>query len=584
MATPASGGPGGTSWEPGTTVGRFTLLTTLAQGGMAQIWLGRQSGLQGFEKLVVIKRMVGELESDPESVDMFLTEARLAAQLTHPNVVQIYELGDQAGALYIVMEYLEGEDLASVRRTGQKHGLPLLDHYAARLISMAAEGLHHAHTKVGLDGRPLRIIHRDISPQNLIATFDGGLKVVDFGIAKASTHHTHSGKLKGKLAYMSPEQARGEQLDARSDVFSLGIVLFELVTRTRLLPKLGDLELLTLMGSTDPLPRPSERRADLPPGLEEIILKAMERRREQRYQSARELQDALDAWMREQGKSVSAGELADYLRVLFAKRIHDRRQLIETAMTSELTPSSAKHLAELAHLELSSPGSHSRTNATASAGRRSGLVAALVALSVLVAVIGAAIVRRVTTEPTATPTRVARVVQPPPTPPAAPTLVVDTVPTGAEVTLDGETKGQAPLTLAGLAIGVHQVQAALAGYLPSSRAVTLARPGERVLIEIALAVVPAAVPEPAPVARIEPRPPPVKKAPRVDPPGKLTLKTTPWTTVYLGKKKLGDTPLINVSLPPGKHTLRLVSPETNTDNAIEIEIRSNETTVKKLML
>ncbi|MBL8914610.1 MAG: serine/threonine protein kinase, partial [Archangium sp.] len=176
---------------------------------MAEIWLARQTGLKGFAKLMVIKRMINALQDDPDSVEMFLTEARLAAQLTHPHVVQISELGDQGGSLYIVMEYLDGEDLAVVRRTGQKHGLPLLDHYAAKLVAMAAEGLHYAHTLVGLDGKPLRIVHRDVSPQNLIVTFDGSVKVVDFGIAKPASQMTNSGKLKGKLAYMSPEQARG---------------------------------------------------------------------------------------------------------------------------------------------------------------------------------------------------------------------------------------------------------------------------------------------------------------------------------------------------------------------------------------
>jgi serine/threonine-protein kinase len=553
---------------------------------MAEIWLARQSGLKGFEKLVVIKRMVNTLQRDPEYVEMFLTEARLAAQLSHPNVVQIYELGEEAGSLYIVMEYLDGEDLSVVRRTGQKHGLPLLDHYAARLISMAAEGLHYAHTRTGIDGKALGIVHRDVSPQNLIATFDGGLKVVDFGIAKLATHHTNTGKLKGKLAYMSPEQARGEPLDARSDVFSLGIVLFEVVTRTRLLPRLNDLDLLTIMGGTDPLPTPTERRADLPAGLEPIILKMMARKREQRFQNAREAHDALEAWLRETGKVASAGDLADYLRTVFARRIHDRRQLIETAMTTELTPSSARQLSNMVARQAAGTGSSASHSATRRRDglRKRGPVVALVALSVAVLAIGAAIFKRMQDAaevPVEPPKPVVVVRQAPVLPPV---LVIDTVPAGAAITVNGEARGKSPLTLEQLGVGTHQVSATLEGYQPGAKAVTLARPGERVMVELALVPVPAPVVE-APVdagVKVAVKIPPKKARPVEAPPGKLTLKTTPWTMVYLGKKKLGDTPLLNVPLPPGRHTLRLVNPENNSENSIEVEIKSNEVTVKKL--
>ncbi len=589
LVTPAT--PGVASWEPGTPVGRFTLLTPLAQGGMAEIWLARQSGLQGFEKLVVIKRMMTALEADPEYVNMFLTEARLAAMLSHPNVVQIYELGEEEGSLYIVMEYLDGEDLAVVRRTGQKHGLPLLDHYTARLISMAAEGLHYAHTRTGIDGKQLSIVHRDISPQNLIATFDGGLKVVDFGIAKLATHHTNSGKLKGKLAYMSPEQARGEQLDARSDVFSLGIVLFEVVTRTRLLPKLNDVDLLNIMASTEALPRPSERRPDLSPGLEMIIMKALCRKREQRFQNAREMQDALESWLRDTGKHASAGDLADYLRTVFARRIHDRRQLIETAMTAELTPSSARHLSNMVARQAAGTGSsesHSSTRWRDGLRRRAPMIA-LVALSVLVLAIAGAIIKRISdrqAEAVVEPVRPMVVKVPQARPPV---LVVDTVPSGALLTIDGQARGRSPQTLEQLGVGTHQISATLEGYQPAQRAVELEQAGERVLVELAL--LPIAVPIPVPVppgpgtdAGVKPvavKPPP-KKPPPPAPTGKLTLKTTPWSTVYLGKKKLGDTPLINMVLPAGKHTLRMVNPESNLENSVEVEIKANETTVKKL--
>lgn len=559
---------------------------------MAEIWLARQSGLKGFEKLVVIKRMMNSLERDEEYVEMFLTEARLAAQLTHNHVVQIYELGEEAGSLYMVMEYLDGEDLSAVRRTGQKHGLPLLDHYTAKLISMAAEGLHYAHTRTGIDGKPLGIVHRDISPQNLIATFDGGLKVVDFGIAKLASHHTNSGKLKGKLAYMSPEQARGEQLDARSDVFSLGIVLFEVVTRTRLLPKMNDIELLTFMGGNEPLPKVSDRRQDVPPGLEEIIAKALMRKREQRYQNARELHEALEGWIRETGKHVSSGDIADYLRTVFARRIHDRRQLIETAMTAELTPSAAKHLSNMVARQQAQTGTSGGGSGSSTRGR-DGLkprapVIALAAMSSLVLIIGLAVVKRMHDSsqlpPEGVPVANPVVVKPPPAMP--PVLVIDTVPSGALLTVDGVERGKAPQTLEQLGVGKHEVRANLDGYQPGSRSVNLERAGERVMVELALALLPAPVADPQPMVADAKQPPaakaPPKKAARMLAAGKLSLKTTPWTTVYLGRKKLGDTPLVNVPLPAGKHLLRLVNPESNAENSIEVEIKSNETTVKKL--
>lgn len=558
------------------------LLAPLAQGGMAEIWLARQSGLKGFEKLVVIKRMTGALEADPEYVEMFLTEARLAAQLNHPNIVQIYELGEQAGSLYIVMEYLDGENLAVLRRAGLKVGLPVLDAHAARLIASAADGLHYAHVKVGLDGSPLHIVHRDVSPQNLIATMEGGLKVVDFGIAKLASQNTSSGKLKGKFAYMSPEQARGEQVDARSDVFALGICLFELLTRTRFLPKMDDVQLLSTIAGTGALPRPSERRADVPPGLEAVVLKALVRKKEERFQSARELHDALEEWLRSTSAAASSNDVADYLRTVFARRIHERRQLIEAAMKAELTPNSARDFAALAKGKGPDTGATSRSRAkpSPSAGRGKALALVGVVAALLLAVVAGVLALR----PSSSDEEVSTLLEPSPeggvkpplvAVPASTVLIIDSVPRGAAVVVDDKPRGQAPITLDGLPLGEHQVKVSLDGYQDSQRAVTLARPGERLVVELALAPLPPAVP-------LSPKD---KPRPRAEAPqGKLTLKTTPWTTVYLGKQKLGDTPLIEVAIPAGKRVLRLVNPEKGLESTIEVNIVSGETTVKKLSL
>ncbi|MEW6431393.1 MAG: serine/threonine-protein kinase [Myxococcota bacterium] len=597
MSVPArQAGRSAGAWEPGTLVGRYMLLTPLAQGGMAEIWLARASGLQGFEKLVVIKRMDAALRSEPEYVEMFLTEARLAAQLSHPHVVQIYELGEQDDSMYIVMEYLDGENLAVVRRAAARCGQPMSDPLCVRLVSWAAEGLHYAHTRVGHDGQPLHIVHRDVSPQNLIATMDGNLKVVDFGIAKTLTQHTHSGKLKGKFAYMAPEQARGERVDARSDVFALGIVLFELVTKTRFLPKMGDTELLATIGGTAPLPRPRERRSDVPPRLEAVILKALEREREARFQSARDFHDALESWLQEAGRPINGGEVADYLHTVFADRIQARRQLIEKAMRTDFTASAAQSFDRLARAQSGirgGLGAEQSNSVLAGAPKRHRWVMAVAALLLVSLGVGLTVAVRPAQEPSVVvQARPAVVVEAPKASP--PVLLVETVPAGATVSVDGRELGPSPQRIENLTIGDHLVQATLAGHVSSERTVTLARAGERVVVQ--LAMLPEAPPKvdaplepepptpkesPRPVAAAKPKP---KPKPKPAEQGKLTLKTTPWTTVYLGKQKLGDTPLINVPVPAGRQVLRLVNPEKKLDSSIEVEIVPNETTVKKLSL
>jgi serine/threonine-protein kinase len=567
-------------WEPGSLIGQYLLMTPLAQGGMAEIWLARQSGPKGFERLVVIKRMIDALESDPEHVEMFLTEARLAAQLNHPHVVQIFDLGEVEQSLYLVMEYLDGENLSVVRRMGLKHQLPLLDHHAVRLIAWAADGLHYAHARVGVDGKPLGIVHRDISPQNLFATFDGGLKVLDFGVAKLASQHTQSGKLKGKLGYMSPEQARGEPLDARSDVFALGIVLFEQLTRTRLFPNLDETQVLGAIAHGS-LPRPTERRADLDHELELIVLKSMAPRREERFQSARELQEALEGWLSRKGHVVTTSDLADYLRTLFARRIHDRRQLIEAAMRAEMTPSSVKNVQRLAARTATTSAITSKSGANPAPGARPPAArswvplvvgTALAAITVAGITVGLLAQRDKANQPVPGPIAVAR-----PQVAGPPVLVVSTNPPGAALSIDGAPVGVAPVTVDTLRVGEHEVEATLEGHQPVKRTVTLPKPGERVMIELALLPsAPPASPEPTPTeARAKPRPVAM---------GRLTLKTTPWTSVFLGGKKLGDTPLVEVPLPAGTHVLKLTNPDSNLESSIEVEVKPGQTTTKKLRL
>jgi eukaryotic-like serine/threonine-protein kinase len=539
---------------------------------MAEIWLARHSGVKGFERLVAVKRLLDALHNDPEQEEMFLTEARLAAQISHPHVVQMSDLGEIGGSLYLVMEYLDGENLASVRRAALKAGAPVDDALAVKWVAQAASGLHAAHHGVGLDGKPLNIVHRDISPQNVMATFDGGLKVLDFGIAKVASQASTSGKLKGKFAYMSPEQVRGEPADARSDVFSLGIVLFEFVTRSRLLPNLDDIRTLTTI-STGKLPTALERRPDLDPALAHIVDTALATSIEHRYQSARAFQEALEDWLKQKHASPDS---AEYLKRLFARRIIARRELIDSALKTEFAPS-ALHM-------LVKPAPSDSNVSSSFAGRRRAVSSrsvpppkkvagpAIVAALLLVLVCG---VGFLLLKPRA------REVSPPAPVVVAPrpVLVVESSPAGADLAVDGVDRGKTPLTLE-LDTGEHTLVVELDGYQPVTRTVRLPRRGERVFVEVSLTQIPVPTPTPTPVTTttsITPRARPVGQ-------GKLTLKTSPWTTVYLGKQRLGDTPLLAVPLPAGRQVLRLVNTEAGLENTIEVDIVAGQTTVSKLRL
>lgn len=312
--------------------GKYTLLRKLAVGGMAEIFLALHRSISGFEKLLVIKRILPNLTQDPEFLQMFLDEARIAATLNHPNIVQIYDVGSVGEATFIAMEYVHGEDLRSIVRGMKKKGITTfpLEH-ALQIIVGACAGLDFAHSRTDLKGEPLEIVHRDISPQNVLVTFAGDVKVVDFGIARAKMagleEKTDRGQLKGKIPYMSPEQCRGEDLDHRSDIFSLGIILFELTTGRRLFR--GETEFVTMRRILeDPYPRPSQFVAGYAPDLEGIVMKALARDRDQRYQSARELQADLEEFIRHHRIAASSLNLSKFLQEIFGDKLATQRDAL----------------------------------------------------------------------------------------------------------------------------------------------------------------------------------------------------------------------------------------------------------------
>jgi serine/threonine-protein kinase len=304
--------------------GKYTLLRKLAEGGMAEIYLALQTGMGGFGKLLVIKRIKQAHNKDREFIGMFLDEARIAASLSHPNITQIFEVGEIDTIHYIAMEYVHGEDLRSLCRKLAKERRPLPLSHAIAMIAGGCAGLHYAHTKTDLAGRPLEIVHRDVSPQNILISYDGHVKLLDFGIAKAQgrTQETRAGVLKGKLSYMSPEQVRGDRLDARSDIFALGILLYELTTGRRLYKDDSDFKTMQKITEDAPMP-PRQIIPGYPERLEEIVLKSLTKRVEDRYESAQAFQSDLEGFARQEGLDISSLALGTFLRDVFRDKLDE---------------------------------------------------------------------------------------------------------------------------------------------------------------------------------------------------------------------------------------------------------------------
>lgn len=311
--------------------GKYFLIKKLAEGGMAEIFLAKQVGVEGFEKNVVIKRMLPHLSAVTDFVSMFLDEARLAASLTHSNIVQISDLGFADGCYFICMEYLAGEDLATVLRTAKRRGEHTPVNMLLRVLTEAAIGLHFAHEAVDPKGEPMRLVHRDISPSNIFITYGGQVKVLDFGIAKAESRITSTGAgvVKGKYQYMSPEQARGDAIDRRSDVFSLGVSLYEALTGVRPFARDTDLGVLkaVLGGEYEPV---RSLRPDLPLEVEQIVTKAMAQEPEHRYPSALAFAQELERYVGATTSATGGQALTQFMTAFFGPERVKSKMRIES--------------------------------------------------------------------------------------------------------------------------------------------------------------------------------------------------------------------------------------------------------------
>ncbi len=566
---------------------------------MAQVFLALARGPVGFNKLVVLKRMRTQLAQDQALVTMFLDEARLAARLSHPNVINTFEVGEHGGLYFIAMEYLEGQPLnrilAEVRRTGRTVRRAVW----TRVLCDALTGLHYAHELKDYDGTPLEIVHRDVSPHNVFVTYDGQVKVVDFGIAKAALHQTKTevGVLKGKVAYMSPEQALGEKIDRRSDLFAMGIVLWETISGQRLYGHENAAATLHRLLNV-PAPPLSTVAADVDPQLEGIVQRALSRRPDDRFQTALQMREAIEAWMQARGEQARTEEVGGLVSELFADVREDVKRQIQAHMSAvPVDPSgSGRRLSQSGpikwnsggsselpaidiHVEVGSGSGSAVRNAAgpppATPPAKSGTVsprgaALIAAIAVAIAAVAGIIVvprflhhdtsaeSPATIRPdTPAPSVAASSPTPTPAPPQSAAATADTASAAAPM-------GKPTPTTTAVATG------------SPPRPSWLPRPPSG---HVAPASAPAA---PAPKGGGEAAAP--AAAPAATDPGFLNFDTYPWTHVSEGGRALGDTPLVHLQMSPGVHVLTLDNAEQSIHQTTAVTIKSGETVSRRLGL
>ncbi|HXM76692.1 MAG TPA: protein kinase, partial [Thermoanaerobaculia bacterium] len=330
--------------------GQYEILEKIAAGGMAELSKARLSGVEGFQKIVAIKKILPHLADNEEFITMFADEAKLAAQLNHPNIVHIFDLGKIAGGGYfIAMEYVDGRDLRALLQSAKDVGSPIPTPLAVYVASKVAAALDYAHRRKDADGHDLNIVHRDVSPANILISYEGDIKLCDFGIAKAASKasETQSGALKGKVQYMSPEQAWGRPLDRRSDIFSLGCVLFEMLTEQKLFRGDTELSLLEKVRAARVV-APSTINPEVPKSLDAIVLKSLALEPEDRYSNASDLLRDLEAVLYSYTPAPGSADLAIYLHRLQGEETSARESRDREAAGSAAPPPEKKKKPKIA--------------------------------------------------------------------------------------------------------------------------------------------------------------------------------------------------------------------------------------------
>lgn len=577
----------------GLQLGKYQLVAEIARGGMGIVYLAVAQGPARFSKLLVVKELKPEFVEDETFLEMFLEEARLAARLSHPNIVQTYEIGEEDKRHYIVMDYLDGVTLARLLR---RKATLFTRNMHLRVICEILAGLHYAHTLKDFDGSDLGIVHRDVTPQNVFITFDGTAKIVDFGIAKAldSSIETRTGVLKGKPAYMAPEQIAGD-VDPRADVFSTGVMIWEAIAGQRMWAKKGDVEVLASMLRGE-VPSIREYVPDLPEELAQIVEKALAKDRDERFESAAALQEALEGFLADD-PTATMREVGRVVKEIFAEERASTRTKIEGHLARLKAGAGADKLPSLLPL----PDTRTLTGAPGSSERSlvSGMSGTLTPA-------GSAISMRQGAE---------NVSLPPPesAPSKRPWLIVGAallitglgfaIGVGARSdSTEGAVATAVPAPTAEPAVSATIVAAPepppVEAPLAPSHAPSAAPPDKTERAEkekerpkiVAAPQRPVWTPPPRPAPQRQPPPAPTPtpetRAPEPEEPkgriGYLTLDTYPWTRVSSNGKVLGDTPLVRVPLSAGTHTLVLENTAEKVKQTTVVTIKAGETVSRRL--
>jgi serine/threonine protein kinase len=574
---------------------KYDIQHRIAIGGMGEVFFAIQRGVSGFERPVILKSLLPDLAQQEDLVSQFLDEARVAATLNHPNVVSIFEVGLWNGTFYLAMEYIRGRNLAQLVRKAKTSQVDVPPSVAARIIREAALGLDHAHRATDASGRPLNIVHRDISPQNIMVREDGVTKVVDFGIASASNRSTRTatGTVKGKLAYMAPEQVLGQPVTPLVDQFALGVVFWELLLSRRLFKADNDL-LLVKQVLEESIPRPETLSDHVPPQMSDVLMRMVEREPARRYSSLAEVAEALEA--------IQLTPTASHLPGAFMRRLgtDDLKLEVKPAagdvgnfvikLNQRSGPMPQEVDVDLAHTgEVSSPSGGQELKGHAKAPRRRALLAALGGVAVVLAAV-VAVLWPARPAPAPEVTAPAPVVSPAPpvvaAPPAAPpapavpvpaeaVLSVTSAPAGVAIRLDGRPVSVTPLRLT-LPPGAHHLLAEHPGYEPLEREVEL-EPGGELAIELVLKPRPARPSTGRPPVAVQPAQPSQAAAAEKAEPGFITIDTTPWAKVSIDGEHVGSTPVYRVRLSPGAHSVQFVNEGDGINVTRSITVEAGKT-------